>query len=181
MENSFLRKIAFVINGKGGSGKDTLLNLLSKHYEVRNVSTITPIKEIATFGGWDGTKTDKDRKFLSDLKKLFTDYNDLPNTYAVSEYKKFKQNPIEEFFFVHIREPENIKKFVKSIDGDCLTLLIRGGKSQGSYGNASDDEVENYDYDYVFENTKPLEEIDMEFLKFIKKIVIDTEKRYYPH
>ena len=180
--NSFIKKIAFVINGKGGSGKDTICDILGKHFEVHNISTITPIKEIASkYGGWDGGKSDKDRKFLSDLKQIFTDYNDLPNNYAVNEYKKFMSNPIEEVFFVHIREPENIEKFVRSVDGNCLTLLVRGGKSQEVYGNTSDDNVENYPYDYIYNNTKSLDELESDLLKFFEKIIDETEKRYLPH
>ena len=181
MRKSFIQKIVIVINGKGGSGKDTVCELLAKHYEVRNISTITPIKEVAYWGGWRGGKTDKDRKFLSDLKQLFTEYNDLPNNYAVSEYKKFMASPVDEVMFVHIREPENIEKFIRSIDGNCLTLLVRGGKSQDSYGNASDDGVENYSYDYTYNNTKSLAEVESDFLKFFQQIIKDTEKRYLPH
>ena len=151
------------------------------YYEVKNISTITPIKEIAQFGGWQGGKTDKDRKFLSDLKQLFTEYNNLPNSYAVGEYKKFMASPVEEVMFVHIREPENINKFIKSIDGRCITLLVKGGKSHNSYGNRSDDEVENFSYDYTYDNTKPLEKVEDDFLNFFHKIIKDTEKRYYPH
>jgi len=182
MNNSFIKKIAFVINGKGGSGKDTVCDLLGKHYNVHNISSITPIKEIAkTYGGWDGGKTEKDRKFLSDLKKLFTEYNDLPNHYCVSEFKKFMASPNEEVFFAHIREPENIDKFIKSVDGNCLTLLIRGGMQKDAYGNRSDDEVENYTYDYIYNNTKPLEDVEKDFLEFFHQVIQETEKRYYPH
>lgn len=181
MEKSFIDKIAFVINGKGGSGKDTICEHLSHHYNVHNISTITPIKEIASRGGWQGGKTEKDRKFLSDLKELFTQYNDLPNTYAVQEFEQFMKNNDEQVFFVHIREPENIEKFIKSIDGRCLTLLVRGGKSQEIYGNRSDDEVENFPYDYVYENTKPLEQVENDFLSFFQKIIKETENRYLPH
>lgn len=180
--DTFIKKIAFVINGKGGSGKDTICDTIGKHCIVHNISTITPIKEIASrYGGWNGGKTAKDRKFLSDLKKIFTDYNDLPNNYAVNEYKKFMIDPTEEVFFVHIREPENIEKFVRSIDGNCLTLLVKGGKSQESYGNQSDDEVENYEYDYIYNNIKNLDELEDDVMKFFHEIIEETEKRYLPH
>ena len=50
-----MKKIAMVINGAGGVGKDTLCDLADKHFGVMNISTITPIKEIAAQCGWDGT------------------------------------------------------------------------------------------------------------------------------
>ena len=42
-----MEKIVIIINGVGGAGKDTLCDLASKHYKVKNISAITPIKEIA--------------------------------------------------------------------------------------------------------------------------------------
>ena len=65
-----MNKVVIVINGAGGVGKDTLCELASLHFKVFNVSSITPIKEIASMCGWSGAKDDKSRKFLSDLKLL---------------------------------------------------------------------------------------------------------------
>lgn len=38
------KKMIVIINGKGGVGKDTLINSVSKIFRVKNVSSITPIK-----------------------------------------------------------------------------------------------------------------------------------------
>ena len=50
----------------------------------------------------------------------------------------------EQVLFVHIREPQEIAKFVSLSQGNTVTLLIRPRQElQGKvYGNASDDEVE---------------------------------------
>ena len=48
-----MKKAVIVINGAGGVGKDTLCDLAAKHFNVYNVSSITPIKEIASLCGWD--------------------------------------------------------------------------------------------------------------------------------
>ena len=61
-------KNIIVINGTGGSGKDTFVEYVSKYAKVYNFSSVDKVKEIAKLIGWTGTKTDKDRKFLSDLK-----------------------------------------------------------------------------------------------------------------
>ncbi len=61
----------------------------AKNYKTVNVSAITPIKEIASNYGWNGEKDAKSRKFLSDLKRAFADYNDLPTHYLYEEYKAF--------------------------------------------------------------------------------------------
>ena len=100
-----MKKRIVIINGKGGVGKDTLCDVIAKKYIVKNVSSITPIKEIARIGGWQGGKENKDRKFLADLKNLFVEYNDLPFVYLKKEMESFLQAK-EEILFVHIREIE---------------------------------------------------------------------------
>lgn len=183
MDYVFNGKLAIVINGKGGSGKDTICDIVANHYPVINISSVDPIKEIARiYGGYNGAKEERDRKFLSDLKALFTEYNDLPNNYCVKRFKQFMKDPVAKVFFVHIREPENIEKFVRSVDGNCVTLLIRGGKSKlGQYGNRSDDEVEKYDYDFVYENNGTLENLDGDFMNFFKLMISEVENNYLPH
>lgn len=166
-----MKKTAIVINGKGGVGKDTLCELAAKHFKVMNVSSITPIKEIAELCGWQGEKTDKARKFLSDLKRLTIDYNDFPTVWAKARYDEFMSSS-DEFMFLHVREPEEIAKFVKASSGEAKTLLIRGGgrMKKESYGNVSDDCVENYSYDFYFTNDKTLAEAEADFVALLKNI-----------
>ena len=166
-----MNKTVIVINGAGGVGKDTLCEFAEKHFKVMNISSITPIKEIAAMCGWAGEKTDKARKFLSDLKALSIEYNDFPTVWATKKYNEFLESD-NEILFVHIREASEIEKFVKATDGKAKTLLIRGGSrmTKSNYGNASDDGVENYPYDYYFLNDKTLEEAEKEFVSFLETI-----------
>ena len=167
-----MRKLAIVINGAGGVGKDTLCNMAKSEFKVENISSITPIKHIAKQCGWDGRKDDKSRKFLSDLKLLCVEYNDYPTEWAYGKYLEFL-NGEADIMFVHIREPEEIRKFVDRTGGMAKTLLVRGGErmKKSRYGNVSDDSVENYSYDYYFTNDKTLDEAKCEFLAFIKSII----------
>jgi len=169
-------KLTIVINGKGGVGKDTLCRFAAERYKTENISSITPIKELAALCGWQGEKTDRARKFLSDLKALTAEYNDFPTTYLLSRYRAFLSSD-DELLFVHVREPGEIAKFVAATGGEAKTLLIRGGArfERGAYGNASDDGVENYPYDYVFVNDRPLEETRDAFLSFLDGIVRGRE------
>lgn len=156
-----MNKAVIIINGAGGVGKDTICDLASKHFKVRNISTVDPIKEIATFCGWTGVKDDRARKFLHNLKTVTAEYNDFPTKWALNVFNQFLTTD-EEILFVHIREPWEIAKFVKATDGVAKTLLVRGGSRSrtGVYGNAADDMVENYDYDYYFVNDRPLDETE---------------------
>ncbi len=169
-------KLTVIINGSGGVGKDTLCRIAAHGYKVRNISSITPIKHIAKQCGWNGEKTDKARKFLADLKALTVGYNDFPSNWLMGEYADFLTTD-EEILFVHIREPEEIAKFVRLTDGDAKTLLVRGGARMANrgalYGNHADDDVEDYAYDYYFDNDKPLSEVEPKFLALLAKMMKD--------
>lgn len=170
-------KLVVVINGSGGVGKDTVCDVVAKHYKVMNVSSIDPIKKIAIENGWNGEKSEKSRKFLADLKQLFIDYNELPQKYLEKKYQEFLLND-SEILFVHIRECKEIIKFLDYIEHKCITLLIRGRvDTKKEWNNRADDEVENYNYDYYYDNTMKLEEVENDFLEFFKDII--ERKRQY--
>ena len=170
-----MEKITIVINGVGGCGKDTLVEILGGYHKVKNISSITPIKEIAKHCGWNGEKTDKARKFLSDLKKLLTEYNEFPMQYLLAEQEEFLQTD-QEFLFVHIREPHGIEKFKNSSKTKTYALLItpRADLQNKVYGNKSDDEVNNYDYDFTFANDKPLDIIEKEWIEFVENQIMTS-------
>ena len=157
-------KNVFVINGSGGVGKDTVVEFCGKYVKVKNVSAVDKIKEAAKLLGWQGTKEDKDRKMLSDLKQLSIDYNDGPTQYIIGEYNKFMDSD-EDIMFVHIREPWEIKKLVEHIG--CHTLLIKSNRVERIVTNKSDASVFDYDYDEIINNDgsiKELEDLVKEFL-----------------
>lgn len=163
-------KIAFIINGQGGVGKDSFVESISCFWKVKNISSITPIKEIMKTLGWQGTKTDKDRKFMSDLKQLITDYNDYPTQYCFLEYKKFLKDD-NDLMFIHIREPNEIKKLVDMSNGEIKTLLIRRKEIEHVYGNKSDDQVLDFDYDYCYNNCTDLKSLPLSAKQFIEQVV----------
>jgi hypothetical protein len=171
MRRFVMEKVVIVINGSGGVGKDTVCDIVGKYYRTMNISSIDPIKKIATENGWNGEKDEKSRKFLADLKQLFVDFNDLPQKYLMEKYRDFMQSD-DEILFVHIREPKEIDKFKGGIGGKCVTLLVRGRDDvKKEWNNRADDEVENYRYDYVYENVMGLAEIDEDLLPFVREIV----------
>ena len=148
-------KIIIVINGKGGVGKDTICSLAARLFCVKTISSITPVKEVAALCGWKGEKDEKARKFLADLKQLLIAYNDLPSRYLTREVQAFRRDPALDILFIHIREADQIDAFLRLVDGKAVTLLIRSsrpGLSAAVYGNSADDDVEQYDYDYTFDN-----------------------------
>ncbi|MBQ8827838.1 MAG: hypothetical protein IJZ90_01690 [Clostridia bacterium] len=172
------KKLIIVINGRGGCGKDTLCDITAKHYKVRNVSSITPIKEIATIAGWDGSKDPKSRKMLADLKQIFVEYNDYCNTYILNQAKEFAKSD-ENIMFVHIRECSEIQKFMSRASElesvKCISLLVRRTTDDGYggelLGNSADDGVENMSYDCIYENNKPLDMLENDFIVFMENLL----------
>lgn len=159
-------KQIIVINGTGGCGKDTFVELCKKHIKVYNYSSIDKVKEVAKKIGWKGTKSEKDRKFLADLKKLTTDYNDMAFNSIIDAVDIFN-NSEDELMFIHIREPEEIKRVVEQFG--AKTLLIKRVGQDIIKSNYSDANVENYNYDYIIENTT-LDEYEDKAINFLKEL-----------
>ena len=174
------KKLVIIINGKGGCGKDTICDILEKHYPTKRISTITKVKQAARLiFGWKGGKSLKDRKFLSDLKDLWTDYNDGPFMYAIDQFQKFAEKPVaayNEIFIIHVREPSEIKKIKDRINYigtvPCVTLLVKSPRTESvEYGNEADDLVDKYPYDCVYSNEAPLDVLEEHFMYYFYRFI----------
>lgn len=155
-----MEKRIYIINGSGGAGKDTVCDIAAERYVVRNISSITPIVEIAKFAGWDGVKTPASRRLLARLKEVFTEYNDLSFAYCMEQLAAFRAGG-EQILFVHIREPEEIERFRQAAGESCRTLLVRRPSldARGLLGNRADDSVEDYQYDDILVNDGTINEL----------------------
>lgn len=181
IDRKFKRKAIIIINGKGGVGKDTLINFVWKETgEVSVLSAIDPIKEIAKqYGYKESEKTDKARKFLSDLKKVFIEWNELPMQYLLSGIESFLDGH-DNILFIHIREISEIEKLKEALvkkeastKFKLFTLLIKNKRvDDKTFGNASDDNVENYNYDLTYNNDKMLYAAKFDFLLFFEENII---------
>lgn len=165
-------KLIVVINGKGGVGKDTLCDSVSAVYETQSISAIEPIKDIAVLHGWDGEKDERGRRFLAELKQAFIHYNDLPTSYLCDKTEQFLKSD-SDILFVHIREPDQIQRFIDNIPHcNCVSILVQRDEIDSKhFGNDADDEVDNYPYDYVFENNFPIDMSKHLFISLIQRIM----------
>ncbi len=175
-----MNKQIFIINGSGGVGKDTFVELVSaelndilkKFHTVINFSSVDKVKDIAKEIGWTGKKSEKDRKFLSDLKILTSDYCDMPFKSIRSKVKEFVEDEESKFLFLHIREPEEITRAVKEFD--AKTLLIIRNSVKHITSNMADENVFNYNYDFIIDNSGTKEELNGKAKDFVQE-VIDSE------
>ena len=171
-----MKKTVIIINGRGGAGKDSICEIVAKFYHTAIVSTIDDVKRAARYIGWEGGKEPKDRAFLSDLKDLCSKYYDHPFKEAVNQYEQWLSEDCYDVLFVHVREPEEIEKLRKYIKDDgkvrVITLLIDTSILPTASGNHADDEVDNYDYDFIFTNDCDLDDLEYYFIKFWESKVI---------
>lgn len=171
-----------VINGRPRAGKDTFVELCKKHCNwCLNVSTVDFVKQVAEYCGWDGTKTAANRKFLSDLKDLLTEWNDVPYKKVVRALKLFEVEVMDYDFdpeedaiaFIHCREPKEIKRLCDELGAQSL-LITRDEVEEDKTSNHADEEVFNYKYDYIIANDDTLQDLEDAAVKFLT----DLELRY---
>ena len=180
----------FIINGTGGAGKDTFIKYCMKNSDtndnkpwpkllnIKNISSVDKVKEAAAVLGWEYGKDEKSRKFLSDLKKLSTEYNDYSFKYMIDRYKSLtddfnKEYSTYRFIFYHIREPEEIDRFKTAMEELCpnvFTVLVDPGtRVELITTNESDKNIKEYKYDIIIMNDKSescLNEISKDFINF---------------
>ena len=183
-----------IINGKPQSGKDTFCKYAQGYCdddESANtliISSVDPLKEMLTQLGWDGTKTDKIRDILMDMKQLWVQNQDGPTMFLFNNILEFHKACTGEdnIVFVHIREPEEIKKLVNALTGfesmgiDVISLLvIREGEedtpNQPAETRRSDDEalINSYEYDVTINNDEDLIKLQELAAEFVDKLLED--------
>lgn len=171
-----MKKCIIIINGSGGKGKDSFVNYCSEYADVLNISTVDKVKIAAKLLGWDGTsKNEVDRKFLSDLKLLAGAYSDHSFKFVETYIKYFQTSSIYNIMFIHSREPEEIKRFVKTYP--CITMLVKNPGVPDILTNMADANVENYNYDFVIDNDGTLDDLKRNACKFIAAILGDAKSK----
>ena len=167
-------KKVFILNGVGTVGKGRFVEFVSKYIPTYKYSIADLSKEAATILGWDGGKTEKDRRFLSDIIDLATEYNDSPFQDVASIVADFKSNKIEtDVLFVDMRNPKDIARAVETFD--AKTVLLRNPRVKPIETNHADRNVENYKYDYIIENDGTLEQLKEKAKIFVDSVIYQEQ------
>ena len=167
IDDSGSKKI-FIVNGMAGCGKDTFANIMDTIISTHKCSSIDIIKSIASMCGWDGTKTEKSRKFLSDLKILTTEYCDLSFNGIRDNVKDFLNHSSCGILLIDIREPEDIERAKKEFGAE--SIIIHNDRVTNITSNPADANVFNYTYDYTLYNNGSLDEFHDEIKSFVKTL-----------
>ena len=167
----------FIINGRPRSGKDTFVNFCLEELGAfgKLISSVDFVKKIAAEGGWDGTKDLKNRKFLSDLKDLLTNWGDVPYKKTLQEIDMFKFDldywdvSDKGVVFIMCREPKEIERFERELNAKSV-LIRRASVEFEQQSNHADSEVLNHKYDYIIENNGTVDELKEKAKGFLKNL-----------
>ena len=168
-----MNKQIFITNGMARCGKDTFARFLNHIVPTMKYSSIDKVKEIATLCGWNGGKTEKDRKFLSDLKALTSEYSNMSFWAVKDKVDEFMSNDRHKIMLIDIREPSEIKKaqdFFAFFGVEVKTILIENTRVEFINSNDADANVYNYTYDYVVQNNGTFEDFVQNVNRFAKDI-----------
>lgn len=171
----------YVVNGFPGSGKTTFEQYVEQicNPYCMIISTIDFVKKVAISCGWDRTKTPKNRKFLSDLKDLLTEWNDVPLKVVSSEVDRFVDQWIhighDSVVFIDCREPEEIGRICKQYGAKSI-LVTRGPDMAPEASNHADKEVLNYNYDIIITNDGSLADLALTAIEFVEKEHLPTSQ-----
>lgn len=162
----------FILNGQGGAGKDTFKQLVAEELgdkgTVGTTSMIAYTKQVAEKFGWCGDKELKDRKMLSQLKDLLTEWDDSPFVSTCIMAKQMEKDGVT-CCFIDAREPEDIKRLQEKFNCQSI-LIIRGEKK--NYGNHADDLVFSIPYDIQINNSGTLEDLRRSAALFVNSYLI---------
>ena len=171
-----------VINGEARVGKDTFVHFCSQiePYTVYNISIIDAVKTAAIGFDWSQQdKSEKARRFLSDLKDAWERFDDGPyqtmkwRIDLIKQSQRMRNEMDRTIVFIHSREPHDIERFVK--DYNAVTLLIRREAVEGPHDNHADSEVYDWEYDWVIENNN-LEDFKESAHLFVEEIMKEEDK-----
>lgn len=166
-----------IVNGSAQTGKSNFASFFKKHYKYKciNWSTIDKVKKISKRNfGWDGKKTNEARLFLSEIKRIWGEYNNGPFKSMVKQisehYSKLDKKDKKHFiYFIDCREPYEIQKFVDQYGKNCITLLLKR-EDREVPNNLADKNVNNFNYDFIIENNGNKKDLEKQAIDFIEKL-----------
>ena len=125
---------------------------------------------MAKFTGWDGEKNPTSRRYLAELKRLTTEFNDFPFKCLRRKYNEFMMTNEDSVLIFDIREPAEIERAKKEFGAESILIVNNRCEKQGNY---ADDGVMDAKYDYVIFNNGTLSEFKRETYMFVQTKVFN--------
>ncbi len=167
-------KQVYIINGVGGSGKDTFIKYIDegiKDKRVVNISTVDRLREVSTIIGYDENRKDtNDRYFLSEFKKLAVKCYNHSFAYIKEQYDLFMADDTASILFIHSREIDEISNFISEFN--AKTIIVLNNAVRPILTNTSDAQVFNMEYDFYIYNNTTLDDLRTEANEFIENYIL---------
>lgn len=168
MKTTINNNKVIIINGTGASGKGEFVKFCTNYcHKVMKTSMVDYAKSIARYADWDGSKTEKDRLMLSNLKDALDEWKDCSFKH-VSKYVNACKNKI---IFVDAREPYDIARLVNEFN--AITLFLSNPNVQLIESNHADRDVKSYNYDYYINNDGTLQDLEYKAIKFMEEEILN--------
>lgn len=156
-----LHKQIFIINDSNDTGDklfvDCIQSILDQQSRlfptVINYSIMDKVKEVAALVGCDFKDNEKNNRFIADLKKITTEYNNMSFNSLLPKVNYFKHS-LAQILFLHIHDTEDLKSAKEKFK--ARTIYV--GDNVGS---------ENFTYDFVI-NCVPDIELENRAKEFLK-------------
>ena len=175
-----------IVNGYPQSGKSTFCNFADEAgYYTIEYSTVDTVKQIAAEMGWNGKKDDNSRNMLSALKDFYTNWFDGPYNEATKIIREEiinDEDPWVDFLFMHIREPQEIKRIVEFCDDydiACVRVFVKRRLAADlAHGNHADINVEKGHYNIYIANNKDIDWFREGSLGFFESLTNGSHKEH---
>ena len=165
-----------IVGGFPRSGKSTFVSyckeIIGENYTL-DISTVDLVKHLAALAGWDGTKTPRNRKFLSDLKQLLIEWDDVPYKDVIRTAQNARTDLDAYgvnhtlYVFVQCREPEEIQKFVDRVGAHTIFI---SRKDHETPTNESDIATHRYNYEATIFNDGDLDQLKLCAQAYVKSL-----------
>lgn len=166
------KKLLVIINGEAGSGKDTFIdfcrdyrNKVMNELPIYNYHRSDYAKRMLKRMGWNGKKTPEVRKLLADM----VDFGESTGFNTLNLYSSVINS--EGMIFYHIRDPRTIEKVENHYEGTAtavITMFIHRDTDKLEEDRWN---KENYNYDFVIDNSKSLEDLRKIAEDFVNKTI----------
>ncbi len=172
----------YLISGKSGSGKSEFAKTASDILSARGKKVLVAafgdlVKHVArTFFGWDGKKNEAGRALL---QKIGTDevrghYKKFWAVYLAALIDIFQDE--WDYIFVHdVRYKNEIEVMQEFLPQRVITIRvdrnITNSLTEEQRNHSSETELDNYWWDYNFENNRKLKDFKTKITEFINKTI----------
>jgi hypothetical protein len=153
------------ITGLAGSGKDTIADIICKHFNYRKLSFAAALKNFCSQAGWDGNKDEAGRKLLQDVGMAFRIYK--PNTWV--ELISSHIEPGVNYVFPDVRFLNEVEYLNNNRNGLILRVVRPSLELTLAHAHVSESGQKDLVVHHTVMNDHSIEELEKAVIELISK------------